>query len=86
MLSTRSTLMGALVGRQLDVRPPVGVGESWIACALAQSACRNGHGAPYVRVSRLLSALAIARAEGTGTHDFVPRRFAPTDDRFASEG
>ena len=43
---------------------PTGVGKSWIACALAQSACRNGHSALYVRVSRLLSALAIARADG----------------------
>ena len=40
---------------------PTGVGKSWIGCALAQSACRNGHSALYVRVSRLLIALAIAR-------------------------
>ena len=43
---------------------PTGVGKSWIGCALAQSACRNGHSALNVRVSRLLSALAIARADG----------------------
>ena len=43
---------------------PTGVGKSWIACALAHSACRNGHSALYLRVSRLLSALAIARADG----------------------
>ena len=43
---------------------PTGVGKSWIGCALAHSACRNGHSALYVRVSRLLSALAIARADG----------------------
>ena len=43
---------------------PTGIGKSWIGCALAHSACRNGHSALYVRVSRLLSALAIARADG----------------------
>ena len=43
---------------------PTGVGKSWIACALAHSAYRNGHSALYLRVSRLLSALAIARADG----------------------
>ena len=39
-------------------------GESWIGCALAHSASRNGHSALYVRVSRPLSALATARADG----------------------
>ena len=43
---------------------PTGIGKSWIACALAHSACRNGHSALYLRVSRLLSALVIARADG----------------------
>ncbi len=40
---------------------PTGVGKSWIGCALAQSACRNGHSALYVRVFWLLSALADGR-------------------------
>ena len=43
---------------------PTAIGKSWLACALAHSACRNGHSALYVRVSRLLSELAIARADG----------------------
>ena len=43
---------------------PTGIGKSWLACALAHSACRNGHSALYVRVSRLLSELAVARADG----------------------
>ena len=43
---------------------PTGVGKSWIACALAHSACRHGHSALYLRLSRLLSSLAIARADG----------------------
>ena len=43
---------------------PTGVGKGWTACALAHSACRPGHSALYLRLSRLLSALAIARADG----------------------
>ena len=43
---------------------PVGVGKTWLACALAHSACRNGHSASYRRLPRLLTELAIARADG----------------------
>ena len=43
---------------------PTGIGKSWLACAFAHSACRHGHSALYMRVSRLLSELAIARADG----------------------
>ena len=43
---------------------PTGVGKSWIACALAHSAIRAGHGALYVRAPRLVDDLAIGRADG----------------------
>ena len=36
---------------------PTGVGKSWIACALAQKACREGYTALYQRTPRLLQAL-----------------------------
>ena len=41
-----------------------GVGKTWIACALAQHACRLGYTARYVRLPRLLPELALARADG----------------------
>ena len=44
---------------------PAGIGKSWIACALAHSACRLGHSASYRRLPRLLTELAIARADGS---------------------
>jgi DNA replication protein DnaC len=44
---------------------PTGVGKSFVACALAQSACRSGRRALYRRVPRLLDELALARAEGS---------------------
>jgi len=43
---------------------PTGVGKSWIACALANSAIRAGHSAMYVRAPRLTDELALGRADG----------------------
>ena len=43
---------------------PTGVGKTWLACALAQKACREGYTAQYVRSSRLLRELAIAKGDG----------------------
>ncbi len=42
-----------------------GVGKSFIACALGQSACRQGRRVLYRRVPRLLDELALARADGS---------------------
>ncbi len=44
---------------------PTGIGKSWMACALAHSACRHAHSASYRRLPRLLGELAIARADGS---------------------
>jgi len=45
-----------------------GVGKSYLACALGQKACRDGHTVVYRRASRLFDELAIARADGTLPH------------------
>lgn len=42
-----------------------GTGKTYIACALAQQACRRGHRAIYRRASRLSDELVLARADGT---------------------
>lgn len=42
-----------------------GVGKSFLGCALANAACRQGFRALYVRVPRLVHQLSIARADGT---------------------
>lgn len=42
-----------------------GVGKSFLACALGQSACRKGLRTLYRRVPRLLDELALARADGS---------------------
>ncbi len=44
---------------------PTGVGKSFIACALAQKACRDGHSAYYTRAAALFRDLAMARADGS---------------------
>jgi DNA replication protein DnaC len=43
---------------------PTGVGKSFLACALAQKACRQGYTAFYQRLPRLLTELEIARGDG----------------------
>jgi DNA replication protein DnaC len=42
-----------------------GTGKTYLACALAQQACRQGHRAPYRRVPRLFDELTLAHADGT---------------------
>ncbi|MTI11669.1 ATP-binding protein, partial [Sansalvadorimonas verongulae] len=43
---------------------PTGVGKTWLACALAQKACRDGYTAIYHRVPRLLQDINIAKGDG----------------------
>jgi len=42
-----------------------GVGKSFLACALAQKACRDGYSALYMRTAALFRDLAMARADGS---------------------
>jgi DNA replication protein DnaC len=44
---------------------PTGVGKSFLACALAQKACRDGYSALYMRAAALFRDLALARADGS---------------------
>jgi len=43
---------------------PTGVGKTWLGCALAQKACREGYTAQYIRLTRLLRELMIAKGDG----------------------
>ena len=43
---------------------PTGVGKTWLACAFAHKACREGYSALYLRLPRLLQDMAIAKGDG----------------------
>ena len=55
---------------------PTGVGKTYLACALAHKACRQGYSALYVRLPRLLHELAIAKADGR--YDKILKTLAKT--------
>ena len=44
---------------------PTGIGKTFLACALANKACREGFTASYTRIPRLLHELSIARGDGS---------------------
>ena len=46
---------------------PTGVGKTWLACALAHKACREGYTTHYQRLPRLLHSIAIAKGDGRYT-------------------
>jgi DNA replication protein DnaC len=51
--------------QQVLVVGATGTGKTFIACALANQACRRGYRAYYRRASRLFDDLKLARADGT---------------------
>ncbi len=61
----------------LLITGPTGVGKSWIACAFAQKACREGYTAWYQRLPRLLQELPLAK--GDGSYSKLLARLAKTD-------
>ena len=64
-------------GLNLIINGPTGVGKTWIACALAQKACREGHTALYLRLPRLFEELSLAH--GDGRFPKLMAAFAKTD-------
>jgi len=54
-----------------------GVGKTWLACALANKACRMGHTIKYERIPRLLEELYVAHADGS--YPKVMNRLAKID-------
>jgi len=56
---------------------PTGCGKTYLACALANKACRDGHSVVYRRMPRLAQDLAVARGDGSYTR--LLARWAKTD-------
>src|SRR6266481_1861635 len=44
---------------------PTGVGKSWLACALAEKACRDGFSVLHKRTTELFRELAVAHVDGS---------------------
>ena len=64
-------------GLNVIINGPTGVGKTWIACALAQKACREGYTALYLRLPRLFEDLSLAHGDGRFTR--LMAGFAKTD-------
>lgn len=54
------------------VTGPTGAGKSYLACALAQKACRDGHSVFYQRLPRLLQDITVSRHDGRYTKLMAP--------------
>ena len=50
--------------RNLLITGPCGVGKTWLACALGQSACRDNRTVLYHRLPRLFADLDLAHGDG----------------------
>lgn len=44
---------------------PTGIGKTYLGCAFANQACRQGFSARYVRLPKLLQTIVIAKGDGT---------------------
>jgi len=75
----RQLATGAYLNDHLNIliTGPAGAGKTWLACALAQKACRDGHTAKYIRLPRLMQELPIAKADGR--YPKLLREFAKTE-------
>lgn len=62
--------------QHLIISGPTGVGKTFLACALGNKACRLGHSVLFTRMSRLLDAVAAARADGS--YASLTRKLAKT--------
>jgi DNA replication protein DnaC len=51
--------------RNLLVTGPCGIGKSWLSCALASKACRDGYSVHYTRVPRLFADLELSHGDGS---------------------
>lgn len=61
----------------LIITGPTGTGKTYIACALAQKACREGYTVQYIRAPRIFHELYISK--GDGRYGKIMRDYAKTN-------
>ena len=61
----------------LIITGPTGVGKTYLACAFAHKACREGFSTLYLRLTKLFEDLSLAR--GDGRYLKLLKSFAKTD-------
>jgi DNA replication protein DnaC len=54
-----------------------GLGKTWLACAFAHKACREGYSTLYVRIPRMLQEIFVAH--GNGSYPIVMDRLSKPD-------
>lgn len=64
-LASLGTCEWIRAGQTLLIQGATGTGKTWLACALAHQACRQGLSAWYVRAPRLFEELTLCHADGT---------------------
>jgi DNA replication protein DnaC len=52
-------------GQNCIITGPTGVGKTYLACALAQKACRDGYRTLYFYAPKLFRAITVAQADGS---------------------
>ena len=62
--------------QNLLISGPTGVGKTFLACALAQKACREGFRTLYLRSPQFFYQIALARADGS--YGSLMKRFSKT--------
>lgn len=63
--------------QNIIVTGSTGAGKTYMACALAQAACRQGYSILYLRIPRFLRSLEVARADGS--YEKLLREIQKTD-------
>ena len=77
LLTELATLKWIGRGENCLLVGPTGTGKSWLACALGHQACRAGMSVVYMRISRILEMMALAR--GVGRYERQLKSFSRVD-------
>lgn len=65
VMSNLTSLRWIKEHQNIIITGPTGVGKTYLACALAQQACRSDYRAQYQRLPRLLQDLEISKGDGS---------------------